>query len=94
MAKMTKDALIGAVAQEADITKAQAKAAYDALIKVVYAAAKEDDLLLPGLGKISKGKRAARTGRNPKTGESIQIPASETVRFKLAKQAADAILGK
>lgn len=95
MDKMSKDCIISAVAKEASITKAQAKAAYDALIEVVYKAAKEeDDFTLPGLGKFSKTVRAAREGRNPKTGEKITIPAAKAVRFKLAKHAADAILGK
>ena len=95
MEKMSKNCIISAVAQEASLTKAQAKAAYDALVKVVYQGAKDEDAFtLPGLGKFAKSKRAARTGRNPKTGAEIKIPASTVVRFKIAKQAAAAILGK
>ncbi len=95
MGKMTKDCIIGAIAKEASLTKAQAKAAYDALVNVAYKGAKEEDAFaLPGLGKFAKSVRAAHEGRNPKTGETIKIAASENVRFKLAKQAVAAILGK
>nr|MDA8086156.1 HU family DNA-binding protein [Nitrospiraceae bacterium] len=49
---------------------------------------------LPGIGKIALVKRKARTGRNPRTGESIKIPAKKAVKFRVAKAAKDAILGK
>ncbi len=47
---------------------------------------------LPGLGKLVKKERAARMGRNPMTGESIQIPAKTVVKFRVAKSAKDALL--
>ena len=48
---------------------------------------------LPGLGKLELKNRAARIGRNPATGEAIQIPAKRVVKFRVAKAAKDAILG-
>ena len=50
--------------------------------------------MLPGLGKLIKVKRAARKGRNPATGAEIKIPAKTVVKFRLAKAAKDAVLGK
>ncbi len=48
---------------------------------------------MPGLGKLVIVNRKARTGRNPATGESIKIPAKKTLKFRIAKQAKDAVLG-
>ena len=53
----------------------------------------KDTFTLPGIGKLVLRNRAARLGRNPKTGETIQIPAKRVVKFRVAKAAKDAILG-
>lgn len=50
------------------------------------------EFTIPGLGKLVKAERKARTGRNPATGEAIQIPAKTTVKFRLAKGAKDAVV--
>ncbi len=53
---------------------------------------KAGEFVLPGFGKMVKVKRAARQGRNPATGETIQIPAKTVVKFRLSKAAKDAVL--
>jgi len=80
---MNKSELINAIAEGADITKAEAdkclKGIVDALTDCL---AKGDKLTLVGFGTFSVAERAARTGKNPQTGEKIDIPASVTPRFK------------
>lgn len=89
---MSKSQIIAAIAEKADITKAQAGAAVDALVELAYQGA-EEGFTVPGLGKLVKVDRAARTGRNPATGEQIQIAAKRVLKFRIAKAAKDAILG-
>lgn len=93
MAKMTKSQIIGGVAEGAGISKKQAKAAIETLVSMAYKGAK-DAFVIPGLGKLVKVNRAARTGRNPATGETIQIPAKTVLKFRICKAAKDAVLGK
>lgn len=54
---------------------------------------KQGELILPGLGKLVAQKRAARTARNPATGEPVKVPAKKVVRFKVAKGLRDAVAG-
>lgn len=64
-----------------------------ALVDLAYATAKkEGEFVIPGLGKLQKKDRAARMGRNPATGETISIPAKRVLKFRVAKQAKEAIL--
>jgi len=89
----TKSEIMAAIAVAADITKKQASAAYDALLAIAYAGAKEPKgIMLPGLGKLIKARRAARKGRNPATGSIIDIKAKTVAKFRLAKAAKDAVL--
>ena len=89
----TKSEIMGAIAEESGISKAQAKAAYDALLSIAYAGAKgPKGITLPGLGKLIKAKSNARMGRNPATGATIKIPARTKVKFRVAKAAKDAVL--
>jgi len=53
--------------------------------------ATEKEISLPGIGKLTTASKAARTGRNPRTGEAVQIPASTSVKFKAAKSLKDAV---
>ena len=92
MAKMTKSQIVGNVAEAAGISKKQAGAAMESLVALAYKGAK-DGFTIPGLGKLVLVKRNARTGRNPATGETIQIPAKRVVKFRVAKAAKEAILG-
>jgi len=89
----TKAAILAEIAAKAGITKAQAEAAYATLLAIAYAGAKlPAGLTLPGLVKLSIGKRAARTGVNPKTKEKIKIPAAKIVKVKALKALKDGVL--
>lgn len=88
---MNKSELIDAIAASADIPKAQATRALDAVIESVTNALKQDDQVsLVGFGTFSVKTRNARSGRNPKTGETIEIPAAKIPAFKPGKALKDA----
>ena len=79
---MNKNELIDAIAQEADVTKAAAGRVLDALTStVVKAVASGDSVTLVGFGSFKSSTRAAREGKNPKTGEKIKIPAAVVPKF-------------
>ena len=92
---ITKSQLIALLADAAGIQKQQAGAVLDELAQTAYreAKTKEKGFTLPGFGKLVVVDRAARMGRNPATGETIQIPAKKTVKFRVAKTAKDSLLG-
>jgi DNA-binding protein HU-beta len=93
MAKaLSKAQLAGLIAEKAEISKKQAVEILDQVAALAYKHAK-DTFTLPGIGKLVLKQRAARVGRNPKTGEQIQIKAKKVVKFRVAKAAKDAILG-
>ncbi len=83
---MTRTELIDAIARETDTDKKLAKTFLEGFTRVVETEIKGDgEIPLPGLGKFKVVKRKARTGRNPATGEPIQIPAKTVVKFSVAK---------
>jgi DNA-binding protein HU-beta len=89
---MNKAELIDAVADEADISKAAAGRAVDAFVAAVTKALKGGDAVtLVGFGTFSVRERAARSGRNPRTGVSIKISASSNPVFKAGKALKDAV---
>lgn len=89
---MNKGDLINQVADSANLTKAQAGTALDAVLDSIGAALKQDDkVTLIGFGTFSVSKRGARTGRNPKTGKEINIPAKAVVKFKPGKKLSDSV---
>jgi DNA-binding protein HU-beta len=89
---MNKSELIDAMADSADISKAAAGRALDGLIDAITAAVKNDDTVsIVGFGSFLLRERAARTGRNPKTGKAIEIPASKSPAFKAGKAFKDAV---
>jgi DNA-binding protein HU-beta len=89
---MNKAELIQSVADAADISKAAAGRAVDAMINAVTGAMQKGDAItLVGFGTFSVRERAARTGRNPRTGDQIKIPASRTPIFKPGKALKDAV---
>lgn len=91
---LTKSQFMQAFAEKTDMSKKDAQAMVEALVELLYAEAKKNgEVTLPGLGKLQKKHRNARMGRNPATGEQIQIPAKTVVKFRVAKAAKDAILG-
>ncbi len=81
------------MATETGMTKKDVGMFFDKLAEVAYREVKKaGEFVIPGFGKLVKIKRAARMGRNPATGEQIQIPAKTVVKFKVAKAAKDAVL--
>lgn len=89
---MNKSELIDAVAEGADISKAAAARAVDAMMGAIADSLKEgDQVSLVGFGTFLIRERAARTGRNPRTGETINIAASKVPSFKAGKALKDAV---
>jgi DNA-binding protein HU-beta len=89
---MNKAELIDSVASAASLSKADAAKAVDALIDVVTnSLQKGDQVTVVGFGTFLVRKRDARSGRNPRTGETIQIPASNVPSFKAGKALKDAV---
>jgi|TARA_B100000745_G_C20153938_1_gene395467 DNA-binding protein HU-beta len=89
---VNKSELIDAIAASADITKAAAGRALDATTEAIEEALKNgDQVSLVGFGTFLVKERAARTGRNPQTGQEIQIPASKVPSFKPGKGLKDAV---
>ncbi|WP_049236247.1 HU family DNA-binding protein [Moraxella canis] len=83
---MNKSELVDSIAQSAGLTKEQAAKAVNAFTESVQGALQRgDDVVLVGFGTFSVKERAARVGRNPKTGEEIQIAASKVPSFKAGK---------
>lgn len=90
---MTKSETLQYLAEKTGKSKKEVSEMLDILVELAYAETKKSgEFTLPGLGKLQKKRRDARTGRNPATGETIQIPAKTVVKFRLAKAAKDAIL--
>ncbi|MCU0335736.1 MAG: HU family DNA-binding protein [Chitinophagaceae bacterium] len=84
---MNKADLIAKIAEDAGITKTQAGGALDSLVEAITKTLKKGDkVTLVGFGTFSVSKRAARTGRNPQTGETIKIKAKKVARFKAGKE--------
>lgn len=84
---MNKSDLIDQIAKDAGITKAQATSALNSFIDSTSGALKSgDSVILVGFGTFSLSKRAARKGRNPKTGEEIKIAAKNVVKFKAGSE--------
>jgi DNA-binding protein HU-beta len=89
---MNKTELIEAVAEAADLNKASASRAVDAVLDTVTNALKSgDQVTLVGFGTFLVRDRAARTGRNPQTGATMNIPASKAAAFKAGKALKDAV---
>ena len=89
---LTKSQIAGELAALSGQTKGKAAEILDHLAQLAYKHAK-NTFTLPGLGKLVLVNRKARMGRNPATGEAIQIKAKRVVKFRVAKAAKDAILG-
>ena len=78
---MNKTELIEAIAKDSGLSKADSSRALDSLLTTVTKTLKKgDEVAITGFGKFSVAKRGARTGRNPQTGETIQVPATNTVK--------------
>ncbi len=89
---MNKGDLISNVAKDAGLTKAQAGEALDSVLNNISGClSKGDKVTLIGFGTFSTSKRNARTGRNPRTGAEIKIPAKNIVKFKAGKAFTDQV---
>ena len=89
---MTKAEFIGKIAEKTDKSKDSVDQVLTAAVEVIIERVNAgDSVTLAGLGSFSLSERAARAGRNPKTGEVIEIPASKAIKFKLSKAAKDAV---
>ena len=89
---MKKQDFIKAVAQQADVSQATASDCFDAVVDTITKALKKGDkLTFVGFGTFSVKERAARQGRNPRTGETIQIKAAKIPSFKAGKALKDAV---
>ncbi|MCX6793083.1 MAG: HU family DNA-binding protein [Candidatus Falkowbacteria bacterium] len=90
---MTKSQFMEALASKTGMSKKDVATVMTELATMAYSEVKKaGEFVLPGFGKLVKVKRAARMGRNPATGESIQIAAKTVVKFRLSKAAKDAVL--
>jgi len=89
---MNKQDLIDAIAKESKLSKANSKKALESFTKTVKKALKKGDkVILVGYGTFSVVKRAARMGKNPRTGQAIKIPAKKAVKFKAGAELAKAV---
>ncbi len=89
---MNKSELVDAVADSADLSKASAARAVDAVVEAITGTLKKGDTVaLLGFGTFLVRDRAARSGRNPRTGETIQIKASKVPAFKAGKALKEAL---
>src|SRR5512142_3353643 len=91
-ATMTKTQLVRVLAEKLTVTNKQAAAFLENLADTAVAQAKKNGVfVVPGIGRLKKVQRKARTGRNPQTGEAIKIKAKTTAKFYVAKAVKDAI---
>lgn len=88
---MTKSQIVDHLSKKTGTTKKVSAQFLDELVGLAYKEAKKS-FVLPGLGKLVVSNRKKRMGRNPQTGESIVIPARKVLKFRIAKQAKDAVL--
>jgi DNA-binding protein HU-beta len=90
---LTKAQILDHLSKKTGTTKKLAGQFMEEFITLAYKEAKKQ-FVIPGLGKLVVSSRKKRTGRNPQTGESMVIPARKVLKFRIAKQAKDAVFGK
>lgn len=89
---MNKNELISSIASETGLTKTDAAKAVDAFVSSISSALKSgDEVRLVGFGTFAVSKRSATTGRNPRTGQSIKIPARNQPKFRVGKVLVDSV---
>lgn len=90
--KMNKSELVEAIAHGSGVTKADANRVLDTFMRtIIDTLTKGGEIVLPGFGSFSTGNRSARTGRNPQTGQTIQIKASRVAKFRAGKTLKEAV---
>jgi DNA-binding protein HU-beta len=90
--RLSQPQVIARLAEMVHLPKKQVKGILESIAQLAYKEAK-NGFVLPGLGKLVLVSRKARVGRNPATGQPIQIPAKKVVKFRVARAAKDAIAG-
>ncbi len=91
--RMTKSQIMAELASRWNVSKREAGEIYDHLVKLAYDEIKRaGEFVMPGLGKMAKKHRAARQGRNPATGATIQIPAKTVLKFAVSKAAKESLM--
>ena len=90
---MTKTQVVSYMAEKANISKKESAAILEDLADLAVRETKRSgQFVIPGIGKLVKSHRKARKGRNPQTGEEIQIPAKTVVKFRVSKVCKDAVI--
>ena len=93
--RMTQSEVINHFAEKTGMKRAQVKEFFEDIASLAAQEAKSNgEFVLPGFGKLVKSERKAREGRNPATGEVIQIPAKTTLKFRVGKAMKDTVLPK
>lgn len=92
---MSQSEVVNHFADKFELKRAQVKEIFEELFSLAGAQVKDSgEFVLPGFGKLVLSERKAREGRNPQTGESIQIPAKTTLKFRLSKGMKDTVVPK
>src|ERR1700674_27866 len=93
--RKTQSEIIAHFAEKSGMKRSQVKELFDELYNLAASEVKiRGEFVLPGFGKLVKSERKAREGRNPATGETIQIPAKTTLKFRVGKGMKDTVLPK
>jgi DNA-binding protein HU-beta len=93
--RMSQSEVVNHFAEKYELKRAQVKELFEELANLATSEVKESgEFVLPGFGKLVLSERKAREGRNPQTGETIQIPAKTTVKFRLVKALKDSVVPK
>ncbi|MFH1429942.1 MAG: HU family DNA-binding protein [Candidatus Uhrbacteria bacterium] len=93
MAKLTKSQMFATLAEKTGLSKKDAQLYWEKMGEFALSEVRSNgEFTFPGIGKLVKAHRKARTGRNPATGAEIQIPAKTVVKFRVAKAAKDTVL--
>lgn len=93
MKRMTQTAIVRELAETTGVNNKVAKSFMESLADLAVRETKKNGVfILPGIGRLVRAERKARTGRNPATGEAIKIPAKKVVKFRVAKSVKDAIV--
>ncbi|HEX4772943.1 MAG TPA: HU family DNA-binding protein [Bryobacteraceae bacterium] len=91
--RMTQTAIVRELAETSGISNKDSKQFLESLAALAVRETKKNGVfILPGIGRLVRAERKARTGRNPATGEAIKIPAKKVVKFRLAKSVKDSIV--
>ena len=93
--RMSQSEVVNHFAEKYELKRAQVKELFEELANLATSEVKESgEFVLPGFGKLVLSERKAREGRNPQTGETIQIPAKTTLKFRVGKGMKDTVLPK